>query len=467
MHIQHSKLGLYFDCPTASTFNLDDWTDALEAMHQLELGSIANPTEERQVGHYWLRNPSLAPEGMAHVVRQSHQALTALDAMIQQRNFDTLLMVGIGGSALGPQLLVDALPSMTNSRRVMFLDNTDPDGFDHALRTIEPKQTLVAVVSKSGGTKETRNAMMEVQALYERHGVRFTDHAVALTVDGSQLDQCAIEEGWLSRLPLWNWVGGRTSVTGVVGLLPLMFLERDWVSFLEGAKCMDDWTRSLNVDNPALQMAHLWYTEGNGMGDRNMVVLPYKDALGLFGKYLQQLIMESVGKRLNRNGQTVHQGLTVYGNKGSTDQHAFVQQLRDGRHDFFTVLIGVLKDRRMATPKVFVEENVGAGEYLLGFLMGTRHALQDADRTVSTLVLENLNESTLGALVALFERTVGFYAERLNLNAYDQPGVEAGKRAASEMLDLRTRLFNGEDVSDADPLDVWMWTEHQRINTEQ
>jgi glucose-6-phosphate isomerase len=121
----------------------------------------------------------------------------------------------------------------------------------------------------------------------------------------------------------------------------------------------------------------------------------------------------------------------------------------------------------MAVPKVFVEENVGAGEYLLGFLMGTRHALQDAGRTVSTLVVEHLNESTLGALVALFERTVGFYAERLNLNAYDQPGVEAGKRAAAEMLDLRTRLFNEEDVSDADPLDVWMWTEHQRINAEQ
>lgn len=101
MHIQHSTLGLHFDCPTSSTFDLNEWTDELDAMHQLELGSIANPTEGRQVGHYWLRNPSLAPEGMADVIRQSHRALRALDELIQQRNFDTLLMVGIGGSALG------------------------------------------------------------------------------------------------------------------------------------------------------------------------------------------------------------------------------------------------------------------------------------------------------------------------------------------------------------------------------
>ena len=467
MHIQHSNLGFYFDCPTASTLELSDWSTALDAMSQLEQGAVANPTEQRQVGHYWLRNPALAQSDMGQMIRQSHTALRALETEIQHRNFDTLLMVGIGGSALGPQLLVEALPCMRNSRRVLFLDNTDPDGFDGVLKDIHPKQTLVAVVSKSGGTKETRNAMMEVQALYERHGVQFTNHAVALTVEGSQLDQRAIQEGWLSRLPLWNWVGGRTSVTGVVGLLPLMFLQKDWVDFLEGAKCMDDWTRNLSSENPALQMANLWYVEGRGVGQRNMVVLPYKDALGLFGKYLQQLIMESIGKRLDRDGQTVHQGLTVYGNKGSTDQHAFVQQLRDGRHDFFTVLIGVLEDRRTKVPKVVVEDNVGAGEYLLGFLMGTRHALQDADRTVATVVVEKLNEATLGALVALFERAVGFYAERLNINAYDQPGVEAGKRAAAEMLSLRARLFNGEDISDADPLDVWMWKEHQRINAEQ
>ena len=101
--------------------------------------------------------------------------------------------------------MVEALPCMTNSRRVLFLDNTDPDGFDGVLKDIHPKQTLVAVVSKSGGTKETRNAMMEVQALYERHGVQFTNHAVALTVEGSQLDQRAIQEGWLSRLRMGRW----------------------------------------------------------------------------------------------------------------------------------------------------------------------------------------------------------------------------------------------------------------------
>ena len=179
----------------------------------------------------------------------------------------------------------------------------------------------------------------------------------------------ATQESWLGILPLWNWVGGRTSITGMVGLLPLALMKRDWRAFLDGAKQMDDATRELSLNNPALWLAEMWF-EGNGRGDRNMVVLPYKDALGLLGRYLQQLIMESIGKREDLDGNVVHQGLTVYGNKGSTDQHAFVQQLRDGRHDFFALLLGVLQDRENTS--IEVEPNVTSGAYLLGFLMGTR-----------------------------------------------------------------------------------------------
>ena len=467
MTIQNVELGLYIDFPTYEKLELSEWADAVDAMKSLEEGAISNITEQRQVGHYWLRNPDLAADRERDAIYDTFASITDLEQQLQSQQFTTLLMVGIGGSALGPQFLVDALPPTDNGLSIRFLDNTDPDGFDVVLQSMVPQKTVVAVVSKSGGTKETRNAMLEVEAWYARNQLDFSKYAIAITVEGSKLDKMAESSGWITRLHLWNWVGGRTSITGVVGLLPLIFLNRDWRAFLEGAKLMDDWTRPLQLDNPALQMANLWFLEGKGQGERNMVVLPYKDALGLFGKYLQQLIMESIGKRFDREGNIVSQGLTVYGNKGSTDQHAFVQQLRDGRHDFFTVLIGVLEDRRNHLPKVLVEDDIGAGEYLLGFLLGTRHALMEAGRTVSTLVLNNLNEKSIGALVALFERAVGLYAERLNINAYDQPGVEAGKRAAAEMLELRSRILRGDDVEAADPFDVWMWTKHQQINASQ
>ena len=192
-----------------------------------------------------------------------------------------------------------------------------------------------------------------------------------------------------------------------------------------------------------------------------MVVLPYKDALGLLGRYLQQLIMESIGKKEDLEGNVVHQGLTVYGNKGSTDQHAFVQQLRDGRHDFFALLLGVLQDRDGNS--IEVEPGVTAGAYLLGFLMGTREALLEANRSVMTMIVEKIDERTLGALIALFERTVGLYAHKVNINAYDQPGVEAGKKAAQKMLDLKQELYEG-DITKADPFNVWLWNTHTQVN---
>ena len=305
--------------------------------------------------------------------------------------------------------------------------------------------------------------MLETKNAYQKQGLQFANHAVAITVEGSKLHQLATENMWLGTLPLWNWVGGRTSITGMVGLFPLALMGRDWKQFLDGAKSMDDWTRDYTVENPALQLANLWWKEGNGRGDRNMVVLPYKDALGLFGRYLQQLIMESLGKKQDLKGNNVHQGLTVYGNKGSTDQHAFVQQLRDGRHDFFALLLGVLKDREGES--IEVEDQTTSGEYLLGFLMGTRHALLNAGRSVMSLLVEEVNERTMGALIALFERAVGLYAHRANINAYDQPGVEAGKQAAQKMLELKHRLHSADvNLDNIDPFDVWMWTSHRTTN---
>ncbi len=173
---------------------------------------------------------------------------------------------------------------------------------------------------------------------------------------------------------MWDWVGGRTSVMSAVGMLPLLLQGLDMTALLEGAAAMDEWTRvSETTKNPAMMLALMWHFAGNGRGEKDMVVLPYKDRLVLFSKYLQQLVMESLGKELDLDGKVVNQGIAVYGNKGSTDQHAYVQQLRDGVANFFATFIEVQKDRAGAPFEV--EPGITSGDYLQGFLRGTRTAL--------------------------------------------------------------------------------------------
>jgi len=183
----------------------------------------------------------------------------------------------------------------------------------------------------------------------------------------------------------------------------------------------------------------MWHHCGKGKGDKAMVILPYKDRLQLFSKYLQQLVMESLGKAEDLDGNKVEQGIAVYGNKGSTDQHAYIQQLRDGRNDFFATFIEVLKDRN--NHSIEVEPNVTSGDYLSGFFLGTRRALHENDRDSITITIDEVSPRTVGILIALYERAVGLYASMININAYHQPGVEAGKKAAGEVIEWQIKIL--------------------------
>ena len=166
-----------------------------------------------------------------------------------------------------------------------------------------------------------------------------------------------------------------------------------------------------------------------------MVVLPYKDRLELFSKYLQQLVMESLGKEHDLDRKVVNQGIVVLGNKGATDQHSYVQQLRDGLNNFFATFIEVLKDEQ--EPSLRVEPNVTSGDYLHGFYLGTRQALAEKERESITITVKEVSPFAVGMLIALFERAVGLYASLININAYHQPGVEAGKKAAGKVIETQ------------------------------
>ena len=425
---------------------------ALLAMQKLEQGAIGNPDEDRMVGHYWLRAPDLAPEAeISQAIRETLSRIREFAARVHtgdQRppegdRFTKFLLIGIGGSALGPQFVSHALSDRNHKLEGFFIDNTDPDGMDQVLDRLDGdlNRTLTIVVSKSGGTRETRNGMLEVKAAYERAGLDFGRQAVAVTGVASALEELAREARFIEVFPMWDWVGGRTSELSAVGLLPAALQGIDVNDLLDGAKEMDKRTRLDRLENnPAALLAASWYTAGNGRGERNMVVLPYKDRLLLLGRYLQQLVMESLGKEKDRAGNVVRQGLAVYGNKGSTDQHAYIQQLRDGPDDFFVTFIEVQKDRRGPSPSV--EIDVTAGDYLMGFLLGTRQALSEKGRRSLTLTLAEISPRSLGALIALYERAVGLYAELVDINAYHQPGVEAGKKAAEDVLSLQRRALS-------------------------
>ena len=420
-------------------------------MAALERGAIANPDEKRMVGHYWLRAPQLAPTPeITNEITSTLAAIQKFAAKVHsggtvgpKGKFKNLLVIGIGGSALGPQLVSHALGHPRKDKlAVSFFDNTDPDGMDYVLGRLKGQlaKTLVVVISKSGGTAETRNGMLEAITAFQAANLAYPAHFVAVTGAGSKLDQVAQSEGWLARFAMWDWVGGRTSELSAVGLLPAALQGIDIQAMLDGAAAMDVATRQpVTARNPAALLALMWHFASDGRGAKDMVVLPYKDRLLLFSRYLQQLVMESIGKEYDLAGRVVNQGLAVYGNKGSTDQHAYVQQLREGVNNFVVTFIEVLKDRDGKT-SLEVEPGVTSGDFLQGFLLGTRDALTEKDRHSITITVPDVSPRTLGMLIALYERVVGLYASLIGINAYHQPGVEAGKKAAGGVITLQLKL---------------------------
>lgn len=423
---------------------------ALADMQALEAGAIANPDEGRMVGHYWLRQPRLAPNAqiaadiadararIADFVRRIH---TGEICGCTGLPFVQAVVIGIGGSSLGPRFVAEALKGPADKLPMYFIDNTDPDGMDAVFAQILPQlaQTLVIVISKSGGTVETQNALVEIECLFAERGLNFLPNAVRITVPGSAFDTAPGCDDWLASFPMWDWVGGRTSVLSAVGLLPLSLLGVDVDALLAGAAACDELGRFAPDDNPALLLALFWYMQTGGQGGHLMAVLPYKDRLELLAKYLQQLVMESLGKADDMAGRHVQQGLAVLGNKGSSDQHSYVQQLVAGPDNVFVVFVQVLRDRVGASPTV--RDDSTSGDYLQAFMLGTAQALLNHGKSSAIITVPQVSAYYIGMLIALFERAVGFYASFVGINAYHQPAVEFGKQAASQFIVCKNRLL--------------------------
>jgi len=421
---------------------------AVREMARLEAGAIKNPDENRKVTHFTDRVDYPKTKLFTSVEKFAEQARTGKITGETGRKFTAVVVNGIGGSALGPELMQFVINGpywneKTDTARngylkVYFLDNTDSAEFADLSEVMDPETTLHLVISKSGGTQETCNNMIAMEELYAARKLSFAKHAAAITMKDSKLDKHAREDNWLAVFEMAESIGGRTSETSIVGHVPAAVTGVNFRRFLEGACHMDEWTRTADPKkNPAMMLAAMWYIAGEGKGNRNMVIVPYSDRLILLSRYLQQLVMESLGKELDLDGHVVHQGLNVFGNKGGTDAHAFIQQLNDGRDDFFATFIEVLKDAE----KLPITDATDMGTYLHGFLEGLSAALRGKGRQYITIRVPQITEFELGMLIALYERAVAIYAEFININAFHQPGVQSYKLAAKGVLALREKLI--------------------------
>ena len=452
---QREKQGFILDCchslltKEAIRKLYPQFKKAHKGMKSIEAGKIKNTDENRRVTHFTDRKTYVESEVFQEVNEFFAQIRQGKILNAKGNVFHALIINGIGGSALGPQLMQFAIHGpywnewsevqRQKQLRIYFIDNCDPQGTGDILRVVDLQNALFLTISKSGVTRESYNNLSVFKQLFKKQDLNFSRHALAITMDGSHLDREAREQRWLKCWSLADSIGGRTSITTIVGHVPAAAAGINFKAFLEGALQMDQWTAIEDpLHNPSYLLAAAWYVLGQGRGNRNLLIIPYSDRLALLSKYLQQLLMESLGKEKDRDGNIVHQGLNVFGNKGSTDSHAYIQQLNDGRNDFILTLIEILHN-----PTDFhLNHNLSMGDTLHNSMEGLAKALIMKNRSVIRIRVDRLNEETMGMLIALYERAVAVYAELINVNAFHQPGVEAYKAAAQHLEERSQKIHD-------------------------
>jgi len=362
--------------------------------------------------------------------------------------YDHVLLLGIGGSALGARALVGALrPPAWNELddeardffpRLTVLDNVDPTSVAGALRRIDPRRVLVNVVSKSGGTLETLAQYLVVRRWLDAAlGSAASRHLVFTTgAEGGELRELATREG-IATLEVPREVGGRFSVLSPVGLLPAALVGIDIQALLAGAASAVARAESDTLlDNPAALYAALHWSADTQAGARIHVLMPYSDRLRDVAEWFRQLWAESLGKRVDRDGRVVHAGPTPVASVGATDQHSQAQLFMEGPFDKVVTFLTVERaDDDLTIPAVpgMPEALVALGGRTLGGLLGieydaTSAALARAGRMNCTLALPDLSPAALGELLMFFQLATGYAGCWYGVNPFDQPGVELAKR---------------------------------------
>ncbi len=371
-----------------------------------------------------------------------------------KNDFEAFIVLGIGGSALGPMAVQQAINSpyyneLPRDKRNGFpkfyvMDNVDPEKLSYFFDVIGVENCLFNCISKSGSTSETMSQFMIIKEMLSAKLTKqeVAKHIVCTTdkVNGN-LIKIAKEEGYKTFI-IPSGVGGRFSELTPVGLLPAAMCGVDIKKMLDGAAFMDKICSNDDIyQNPAYMYAVLSYIAMN-KGKNIAVMMPYADSLKLVSDWFAQLWAESLGKKYNNDKKEVFVGQTPVKALGVTDQHSQVQLYTEGPFDKMIVILGVDKFRReMEIPKIY--EDIPSLGFLGGITqsklikteqMATEYALYKSKKMNLTITLSEVNEFTLGELLYMFEVATGFAGELLEINAFDQPGVEEGKNATYAMF---------------------------------
>ncbi|MCL2405899.1 MAG: glucose-6-phosphate isomerase [Defluviitaleaceae bacterium] len=362
---------------------------------------------------------------------------------------DAFVVLGIGGSALGPLAVQQALnhpfynelprEKRGDNPKLYVVDNVDPERLVHLFETIDPTRALFNVISKSGSTSETMSQFMIIQALLEEKlgKERARKHIVCTTdPESGNLITIAKQEGY-KTFYVPSAVGGRFSELTPVGLLPAAFCGIDIEGLLEGAAQMDAMCGEDDItQNPAHMFAVLHYI-GMLHGKNITVLMPYADSLKLVADWFAQLWAESLGKKFDLDGKVVNVGQTPISALGATDQHSQLQLYAEGPYDKIVVMMGVDEYRKTITiPKSYGDMpslgflgGVTHNKLLQTMQAATEYALTKAGRMNMTITIPKVTPQTVGQLLYFFEVATAYAGELLNINAFDQPGVEEGKNA--------------------------------------
>lgn len=431
---------------------------ALEQMEQMQSGHVVNyidgyPSEQRPALHTATRDffdsPQTSPEASsaANSARKEIEKLKLfINKVDDEKRWTTLLIVGIGGSELGPKANYEALQAYAKpGRSARFLANIDPDALELVLRDLDLKKTLVVIISKTGTTLETVTNEEILRNRYEKAGINSKDHFISVSSEKSPLDDSKL---YLETFYMWDWVGGRYSTTSMVGGVLLAFVcgfDHFW-EFLRGANAMDKvaLTPSIQTNLPLLA-ALLGIWNRNFLGHPLLAIIPYSQALARFPAHIQQLDMESNGKHINKKGQflTFETGPIIFGEPGTSAQHSFYQLIHQG-----TTAVP-LEFVTYVEPQLPGDEAVNgttSQQKLLANVLAQAIALAtgqkdlnpnrnfEGNRPSHLLVGQQLTPFALGALLAFFEHKVDFQGFIWQINSFDQEGVQLGKLLATQIL---------------------------------
>jgi glucose-6-phosphate isomerase len=458
-----------------------------DAIAQYFSGEAINQTENRAVLHTALRAPgsaNIVVDGinvMPEIYAVKNKIRGFTDEVINGtrkgftgKKFTDIVNIGIGGSDLGPAMVVEALQFYKNHLNVHFVSNIDGDHVQEVLKKINPETTLFVIASKTFTTQETLTNAETIRAWFLKSATQqdVAKHFVAVSTNIKKVTDFGIDPN--NIFPMWDWVGGRFSLWSAVGLsIALAVGFENFDKLLKGANSMDEHFKNTDFDKNipvTLALLSVWYN--NFFGAESEALIPYTQYLQKLAPYLQQGIMESNGKSVDRNGNPVdyQTGTIIWGEPGTNSQHAFFQLIHQGTKliptdfigfvkplygnqdhhnklmsNFFAQTEALLNGKDEAQVKAeFVKQNLSPeqADFLLPFKVFT------GNKPTNTLLIQSLTPENLGALVALYEHKIFVQGVIWNIFSYDQWGVELGKQLANSILDeINSGEINPHDGS--------------------